>query len=100
MNDVMFMETAREMGSDLAGMKRAVRPTATAAFRRVLTRPPSEDELSAIVEFFQQQHDRFAANPDSAGKVAGPETDHVIDSASWTMVVRALFSLDEAVTRN
>jgi hypothetical protein len=100
MNDVMFMETARRMGEELAGMKRAVRQTATAAFRRILTRPPSEDELSAIVEFFQQQHDRFATDPDSAGKVAGPGTDRVIDSASWTMVVRALFSLDETVTRN
>jgi len=100
MNDVMFMEIAGRMGSDLAGMKLDAGPTARMAFRRILTRPPSEEELSAIVEFYQQQHDRFASNPDSARQVAGAETQQVINSAAWTMVVRALFSTDEAITRN
>jgi hypothetical protein len=100
MNDVMFMETARQMGSTLADMGQDIDQTATAAFRRILTRPPSEEELSTIVDFFQQQHDRFAADPGSAEKVAGTETQQAIASAAWTMVVRVLFSTDEAITRN
>ena len=100
MNDVMFMETARQMGSNLADKGQDIDQTATTAFRRILTRPPSEEELSTIVDFFKQQHDRFAADPDSARKVAGTETERVIASAAWTMVVRVLFSTDEAITRN
>mgnify|MGYP001486431874 CR=1 FL=1 len=100
MNDVMFMETARQMGSNLADKGQDIDQTATSAFRRILTRPPSEEELSTIVDFFKQQHDRFAADPDSARKVAGTETERVISSAAWTMVVRVLFSTDEAITRN
>jgi hypothetical protein len=100
MNDVMFMETARKMGSNLADKEQDIDQTATTAFRRILTRPPSEEELSTIVDFFRQQHDRFAADPDSARKVAGTETQRVIASAAWTMVVRVLFSTDEAITRN
>ncbi|MEE2991277.1 MAG: PSD1 and planctomycete cytochrome C domain-containing protein [Planctomycetota bacterium] len=100
MNDVMFMETARQMGSNLADKGQDIDQTATTAFRRILTRPPSEEELSTIVDFFKQQHDRFAADPDSARKVAGTKTERMIASAAWTMVVRVLFSTDEAITRN
>jgi len=100
LNDVMFMETSRLMGRDLAEMKLEIRAGAITAFRRILTRPPADDELSMIVIFYKQQHDRFTADLESAKAVAGHEGPGVLDTASWTMVVRALFSLDEAVTRN
>jgi hypothetical protein len=100
LNDVMFMETSRLMGRDLAEMKMEIRAGAITAFRRILTRLPADDELSMIVIFYEQQHDRFTADLESAKAVAGHEGPGVLDTASWTMVVRALFSLDEAVTRN
>ncbi|MEE2685584.1 MAG: PSD1 and planctomycete cytochrome C domain-containing protein [Planctomycetota bacterium] len=100
MNDVMFMEIAARMGSDLAEMEMDTGPTAQMAFRRILTRPPSVDELSAIVDFYQKQYDRFTSNPESARQVAGADARQPIESAAWAMVVRALFSTDETVTRN
>jgi hypothetical protein len=85
LNDAMFIEMAQALADDVLSQSNAMdlrqdRPAhiASAIFRRLMTRPPSDDELQAILEFRD-----------------GLEAD---ESASWMLVARALMNLDEVST--
>ena len=106
LNDPMMLEIAQALGRNLAAFARDregdSKSAARHALRRVLTRHPSPNEVSALTEFFARQRRRFAADPASARRVINT-TDTAADKvewAAWTSVARALFSLDEVVTRN
>lgn len=80
LNDSMFVEIAQALADDA---RRSVPDgqadqVATEIFRRLLTRPPSDEELQAIVAFHN-----------------GLETTA---GDSWMLVARALMNLDETIT--
>ena len=97
LNDAMFMELARAMAdavlqqaaggegdqpsaidedaSDVASQ----RQIATALFRRALVRPPTDDEVDQLVQFYRDHND-------------SPRD-------GWFLVARALLNLDEFVNR-
>ena len=67
-------------------------------FRRFLSRPPTDKELVALVDYQRAQFKRLATGELKAaeivdGKGATPEL------ASWVLVVRAVMNLDEAITK-
>ena len=68
-------------------------------FRCCLTRPPTPDEQAKLVQFFEQQKQRFEKKELDAAAVAGPGKDDVNERAAWTALARALFNLDEAITK-
>ncbi len=74
MNDPMFVEIAERYGETVAKTEGDDAAKVTAAFRRLLTRPPTEAELAALLAFHEK---------------------HRSDAA----LARALLSLDEAVTK-
>lgn len=80
LNDGMFVEIAQALADDA---RRSVpgddaAQIATEIFRRLLTRPPSDDELQAIVAFQSNLK--------------------TTDVDSWMLVARALMNLDETIT--
>lgn len=75
MNDPMFIEIAENFGKLLKKNTGSLEEKITFAFRRLLTRPPTKDELRLLSEFHQKHK-------------------------SWPALTRALLSLDEAVTKN
>ncbi|MGC6464869.1 MAG: DUF1553 domain-containing protein [Akkermansiaceae bacterium] len=75
MNDPMFMEIADNYGKFLEAADGSVEEKITLAFRRLLTRPPSADEVRLLSDFHQKHQ-------------------------SWSALARALLSLDESVTKN
>lgn len=80
MNDAMFLEMAQAIADDVA---RQIDPhdqhaTAAAIFRRLITRPPTQSEVTAIVDFHQSL-----------------DAD---DVSRWMLVARALMNLDEVIT--
>jgi len=80
LNDAMFMEMAQAL-ADHATAKcgsGASGDVASEMFRRLVTRPPSDDELAAIVGFYDS--------------LDAPE------EARWMLVARALMNLDEVIT--
>ncbi|MFQ5734969.1 MAG: DUF1553 domain-containing protein, partial [Planctomycetaceae bacterium] len=99
LNDVMFLEAAQGMGRMLASRNGSDADRVRYAFRRLLTRPPRADELQLLVGFVQGQRKRFAAGQLDAKTIAGT-TKHAIETAAWTTLARAMFGLDETVTRN
>lgn len=84
LNDPMMLELAAALGLELAthAQEHGREQTLRHAFRRVLTRTPDEEELATLARFLAQQ----------------PEGTSAADA--WTAVARALFCLDEAITRN
>ena len=96
LNDEMFLEMARAVAKLSADVKNDER--AHFIFRRLLTRPPSETELAALVAFQQAQRKRLAAGELDA-KLIGEDESATPESASWVMVARAVMNLDEVITK-
>jgi hypothetical protein len=87
LNDIVFTEAAQALGKNLAGRKSGDVEKLDEAFRRIVCRIPSDDERMKLLSFFKMQRERLADTKPSA------------DAAAWTALVRALYSLDEAVTK-
>ncbi len=87
LNDIVFNEAAQSLGKRLAESKTTDAEKLDDAFRRIACRKPSDDERTALLRFVDKQR--------SAMKDAKPNAD----TAAWTALVRALFSLDETVTK-
>ena len=102
-NDRAFFELAQGLASEI--IKADISQDderLTYAFRRSLSRLPSEVELLRLRQFFESQRDYFRSNPADAEKVAPPGRpgDFPLEqAAAWTAVSRVLFNLDEFITR-
>ncbi len=99
LNDEMFLEYSRALAK-LAHEKHAksAENCATEIFRRVLTRPPSADELAALLRFYERQTKRLTAGELDASAIVG-SNDATAERAAWAMLARSLFNVDEAITK-
>ncbi|YCM43826.1 PSD1 and planctomycete cytochrome C domain-containing protein [Verrucomicrobiaceae bacterium 227] len=75
MNDPMFIEIANHFGELLEKSEATPEEKITLAFRKLLTRPPTPDEVRNLSDFHQKH-------------------------PAWSALTRALLSLDESVTKN
>ena len=87
LNDVVFTEAAQAFGKMLAARNASDDEKLDEAFRHIVCRKPADDERTVLLKFFQTQRARLTEGNPSA------------DAAAWTALVRALFSLDEVVTK-
>ena len=107
LNEPLFVESARALASQtLAKSDSSDTGRLTFAFRRAVTRPPTEGELDVLTKLLADARERFSkaeaaeqasglvgdATPE-AGTVAAPER------AAWTIVSRVILNLDEAITK-
>jgi hypothetical protein len=99
LNDVMFLEAAQAFGRELASLGGSDEARATIAFRRVLTRPPTDEEQARMLAFIKTQRERFETGELNAKQFVGTG-DATPEQAVWTALARALMSLDEATTRS
>ena len=75
---------------------------ATYAFRLVLSRTPTDDELARTVASYERQLERFRKDPAAAARVIkghAVEGGDPAEQAAWTLVANALLNLDEALTK-
>jgi len=100
LNDVVFLEAAQALGKTLAAHSGSTEDRIRTAFRRIFTRPPTAHETATLAQFFAAQQARFAASETEAKKLAPEGPGPTADRAAWTALARALFNLDEAVTRS
>ena len=109
LNEVVFLECARALslltltdgGSDDAARL-------TFAFRRCVSRPPTDTERNTLLKLLNQQRNKFSATDAKPWEVAAndpanppplPSNTTPPDAAAWTIVARVLLNLDETVTR-
>ncbi len=108
LNDPTFVEAARvfavrilnEAPDDLTQRLRW-------AFRAMVARHPSDDEVGVLEALYHRQHAYYTQNPGEAGALLGvgqaPGPDPALDPdqvAAWTGVARALLNLHETITRD
>ncbi len=101
LNDIIITEAAQALGKRLAEAVGGPHEKIAEAYHRCFARLPSAEELTKVAEFQDKQRTRFASSADAAKQVAGdglPAT--VAERAAWTAVARALFNLDEFVTKS
>jgi hypothetical protein len=99
LNDLVIIEAALALGKKIADMPGTTEQRVTELFRRCLTRLPSEEERTALVAFHNRQMERLQTKQLDAKTIAGGAGGDLVQRAAWTLVARAVFNLDEMVTR-
>ena len=94
--DTMFTEAARAIVHGLHGNDEEI---ASELFRRILTRIPDREELNLLVDFYRAQRTRLESQALSHVTMLGNDCDGSASLAAWMMVARAIYNLDEAVTK-
>jgi hypothetical protein len=97
LNDVIFIEASQALGKRLANVDGSDDDRLYEAYRRVLGRVPRQDELPLLQTFLKTQRQRLEAGELVAVSLGGPNATKEV--AVWTVLARALFNLDEAVTK-
>ncbi len=85
LNDISIQEASQALGKKIAQTSGTETERIHQLFQRILCRPPTEDETASLLTFIQTQTQAKPAPSDP--------------SLPWTLAVRALFNLDEFVTR-
>jgi Protein of unknown function (DUF1553) len=105
LNDEMYLELARAVAEYRISNKEvpiSKEEKAAQIFRRLLTRPPSDNELTMLLEYQAAQQQRLEAGELDAKLILGVddgEAAQLAGQASWAMVARAVMNLDEAITK-
>jgi hypothetical protein len=109
LNDTVFVEAARALGSEAASAPGTDEDRLRRLFRRVLTRAPEAEESLLLAEFLARQRERFRAGEADAAAIAGGGekgsedgargAGSLAERAAWTALARALLNLDEAVSK-
>jgi hypothetical protein len=105
LNNVVYQEAAQSLGRLLAERDESDDARIEYAVRRVLGRKPTDAERSELVIFLAAQRKRLAAGELKAAEIVGSAAkgmppEKIAECAAWTTLSRALFALDEAITRN
>ena len=100
LNDVMFVDAAKQLGKRISQAEGDEQDKIVELFLRVLGRKPDKVELEDTAAFYLQQLVEFQRDVELAKDLVGDDHHDISAVAAWTLVSRAMFSLDEAITRN
>jgi hypothetical protein len=106
LNDEMLIEASQALARRIAREELADDAARLDhGFELCLTRHPRDEERRLLLSYFHHQRDRFRLNETAAATIAGvsktngDKSADVADLAAWTLVGRALFNLDEAISK-
>ena len=106
LNDVQFVECARNLAQDV--LKHSTKDTERVrrAFRLCLARDPRPEEVKIVLPMITRELARYRANPQSAALVLSngeSPCDQALDPvehAAWTQIASMILNLSETITRN
>ncbi len=102
LNDPTFFESAQGLARRAIGGGRSDEERLNCAFRICLGRSTRPSEAGLLLGLLHEQSVKLAADKLAAGKIAGGSIatgGDPVQQAAWTIVCRALLSLDEFMTR-
>lgn len=105
LNDVTYVEAARHLAEELLQNTEEEDARLVLAGRRILSRAPSEEELSIWKRTLGRSRERFTADPASAtaflsnGDSARDESLPAVEHAALANVCLLLLNLDETLTK-
>ncbi|MBL8890594.1 MAG: PSD1 domain-containing protein [Planctomycetaceae bacterium] len=107
MNDVQHIEAARVFATRLlADAAASDDQRIRLAVQIVLTREPTEQELSILLKQLAKHRDRYQGDTEAAqkliamGDTPAPAESNATDLAAYTLMINTLMNLDETLTRN
>jgi hypothetical protein len=99
LNDPVVLEAARALAAKIVTSETTTDARLTQLFRRCLSRPPSEEERTALAAFHDRQMERLRKGDLNAKTIAGEGAGDALERAAWTLAVRVIFNLDEMITK-
>jgi hypothetical protein len=106
LNDVQFVECARNLAQDV--LKHSTNDTERVrrAFRLCLARDPRPEEVKIVLPMITKEITRYRTNPQSAalvlsnGESLHDQTLDSVEHAAWTQIASMILNLSEAIMRN
>ncbi|WP_235941861.1 PSD1 and planctomycete cytochrome C domain-containing protein, partial [Cyclobacterium roseum] len=105
LNDPLVLEASRVMAGELVGAGKSAAAAIEEAFARILCRPPGEEELRLLTEYYQEELKRFQKRPEkilhavrAGDSPLGPNADKP-ETAALMQVVVAIYNVEEAITK-
>jgi hypothetical protein len=106
LNDVQFVECARNLAQDV--LKHSTNDTERVrrAFRLCLARDPRPEEVKIVLPMITRELARYRANPQSAALVLSngespcDQAFDPVEHAAWTQIASMILNLSETITRN
>jgi hypothetical protein len=105
LNDPVYVEAAQALARRIAAQPGDAMARVIYGFRLVLTRPPSEKEVTRLVELFEKARGDYQKDTAKAAAMATkplgpvPAGVNVADLAAWTVVGNVLLNLDETLAK-
>jgi hypothetical protein len=106
LNDPVYVEAAQALARRIVpGDSRDAAARATHAFRTVLARRPTNQEVDRLVELYETELRHYLAEPEMAAAMSGTELDsehddqQVAELAAWTVISNVLLNLDETLNK-
>ncbi|MDF1812310.1 MAG: PSD1 and planctomycete cytochrome C domain-containing protein [Verrucomicrobiales bacterium] len=97
LNDEMFIEASVAIAKRISPGE-PPQKTADHLFQTILTRPATDRELGRLISFYHSQLKRLQNGDLQAAEILGDkEADPRV--AAWAILARAIYNLDEAVTK-
>ena len=107
LNDPQLLEAARVLASKLVEDKTlTLDKKISLAFRKIISRYPRQEEIEILKKGYQDEYDRYQADPEEAGKFlrvgAYPQNQDVdtVECAAMMHMVSIIFNLDEAISKS
>lgn len=107
LNDPQMLEAARVLGSKLVeNTELSLEEKIALAFRKIISRRPRPEEVEVLMTGYQEELQRYQANPDEAKKFlkvgAYPQNEKldVVESAAMMHVVSIIYNLDETISKS
>lgn len=107
MNDVQHFEAARGLAERVLSEGGATTPDRLRfLYRTVVSRAPTDDELTLLTNSLHRQIELFTADPEGAKKavhVGESQPRNVapaVETAAWTMIANLVLNTDETLNRN
>jgi hypothetical protein len=107
LNDPQLLEAARVLGSKLVeDQSLPVEEKIALAFRKIISRQAEDHEIEILLKGYQEEFDRYRANPTEAGKFlhvgAYPQNEKLdpLECAAMMHVVTMIYNLDEAISKS
>jgi hypothetical protein len=99
LNDIIVTEAAQALGRQLGAGPVDDAGRIKDLYLRVLCRAPDKDEQALMAHFVRSQRSRLQKGDLDAATIAGIKSADALEAAVWTLTTRALFNLDEFVTK-
>jgi hypothetical protein len=104
-NDPVYVELARELATSLVSQTadKPLDESLVHAFRTVLSRRPSDGELSSLRDIFETSLKRYRTDTQATDKLVGqqqlPANANPAQWAAWFNLAQVLLNLDETITK-